>query len=156
MAGCVVLGILRFHWLPRAVREWSKSEQRVQDLQTLASIDPLTGVYNRRQFETLAQSELSRSQRYMRPLSFLIIDIDHFARVNDQFGHEIGDWVLKMVATTITSANRNSDLVEFALMLPESTRDRTYRRRTNTGHGARQCYRDRAGQIEPDGQHRDR
>jgi diguanylate cyclase (GGDEF)-like protein len=127
VAGCVVLGLLLYYWLPAAVREWTASEQRAQDLQTLASIDALTGVYNRRQFEVLARAELARAQRYMRPVSFLIVDIDMFKRVNDTFGHEMGDWVLKMVATTLMSAKRDSDLVaryggeEFALILPETT-----------------------------------
>ena len=127
VAGCVVLGLLLFHWLPQAVREWSNSEQRMHDLATLAAIDPLTGVYNRRQFETLARAELARAQRYFRPLSVLVVDVDFFKRVNDNFGHEIGDWVLKMVATTIKSAKRDSDIVarmggeEFVVMLPETT-----------------------------------
>lgn len=126
-AGCVVLGLLLFHWLPLAVKEWTKSQQRVQDLKTLASIDPLTGLYNRRQFDTLARAELARAQRYVRPLSILIIDIDFFKRVNDGFGHEMGDWVLKMVATTISSAKRDPDIVarlggeEFVVLLPETT-----------------------------------
>lgn len=126
-AGCVVLGLLMFHWLPLAVREWKKSDQRMQDLKILAAIDPLTGIYNRRQFEVLARAEFARTQRYLRPLSILIVDIDFFKRVNDNFGHEMGDWVLKMVATTISSAKRDADVVarmggeEFAIMLPETT-----------------------------------
>jgi diguanylate cyclase (GGDEF)-like protein len=126
-AGCVVLGLLLFHWLPLAVRDWRRSEQRTRDLQTLAAVDPLTGLYNRRQFETLARAELGRSQRYMRPCSFLMIDIDHFKGVNDTFGHEMGDWVLKTVATILASARREADVVarfggeEFVIMLPETT-----------------------------------
>jgi diguanylate cyclase (GGDEF)-like protein len=127
VAGCVVLGLLLFHWLPLAVRDWKRSEERAHDLQTLAAVDPLTGVYNRRQFEVLARAELARCQRYMRPCSFLMIDIDHFKRVNDTFGHELGDWVLKMVATTLASARRDADVVaryggeEFVIMLPETS-----------------------------------
>ena len=127
IAGCVVLGLLLFHWLPSAVRDWKRSEERARDLQTLAVIDPLTNLYNRRQFENLARAELARCQRYMRPCSFLMVDIDHFKRVNDTFGHEMGDWVLKMVASTLASARRDADVVarfggeEFVIMLPETT-----------------------------------
>ena len=129
VAGGVVLGLLLFHWLPHAVKDWKRSEQRAQDLQSLAAIDPLTGLYNRRQFETLARAELARCQRYVRPCSFLMIDVDHFKLVNDTFGHEMGDWVLKMVANTLTAARRDADVVarfggeEFVIMLPETTRD---------------------------------
>jgi diguanylate cyclase (GGDEF)-like protein len=127
VAGFVVLGLLLFHWLPLAVRDWKRSEERALDLQSLAAIDPLTGLYNRRQFETLARAELARCQRYMRPCSFLMIDIDHFKRVNDTFGHETGDWALKMVARTLASTSREADVVarfggeEFVIMLPETT-----------------------------------
>jgi diguanylate cyclase (GGDEF)-like protein len=126
-AGCVVFGLLLLHWLPLAVRDWKRSEQRTRDLQTLAAVDPLTGLYNRRQFESLARAELGRSQRYMRPCSFLMIDIDHFKQVNDTFGHEMGDWVLKTVATILATARREADVVarfggeEFVIMLPETT-----------------------------------
>jgi diguanylate cyclase (GGDEF)-like protein len=129
VAGGVVLGLLLFHWLPHAVKDWKRSEQRAQDLQSLAAIDPLTGLYNRRQFETLARAELARCQRYVRPCSFLMIDVDHFKVVNDTFGHQMGDWVLKMVANTLTAARRDADVVarfggeEFVIMLPETTRD---------------------------------
>jgi diguanylate cyclase (GGDEF)-like protein len=113
-AGCVVLGLLLLRWLPLAV-------------ETLATIDWLTGLYNRRHFETLARAELSRSLRYMRPLSVLMIDIDHFKAVNERFGHAVGDRVLQAVATVCLAAKRDADIVarvggeEFALMLPETT-----------------------------------
>jgi predicted signal transduction protein with EAL and GGDEF domain len=83
IAGCVALGLLLFVRLPRAVWEWKQSEQRAQDLTTLAAVDPLTGIYNRRQFETLAQAKFDRAQRYMRPVSVLIVDIDYFKRHRD-------------------------------------------------------------------------
>jgi diguanylate cyclase (GGDEF)-like protein len=126
-AGCVVLGLLLLRWLPAAVKEHSQSERHVDDLKVLAAIDPLTGLYNRRQFEAIAGSEWARFQRYLRPLSILIIDIDHFKSINDRFGHAAGDNVLTGVATICDSARRQSDTVariggeEFALLMPETT-----------------------------------
>src|SRR5690242_16752346 len=129
VAGTVVLALLLYQLLPEAVREWAKSQQRSRDLEKLAAIDPLTGISNRRQFESLARAELGRSQRYMRPLSLLMIDIDHFKQVNDRFGHEAGDRVLKFLANVLISAKRASDVVgriggeEFAILLPETSKE---------------------------------
>ncbi|HEY1746864.1 MAG TPA: GGDEF domain-containing protein [Xanthobacteraceae bacterium] len=126
-AGCVVLGLLLFRWLPLAVRERGRAEQRATDLETLAALDWLTGLYNRRHFESLAGAELARSQRYLRPLSVLMIDIDHFKEVNDHFGHPTGDRVIRAVANVLLATKREADLAarvggeEFAVMLPETT-----------------------------------
>ena len=96
------------------------------DLKILAAVDELTGLYNRRHFELLARAEWIRFQRYFRPLSVLIIDVDHFKTVNDRFGHDEGDKVLKLIAIVCGSAKRESDAVariggeEFALLLPET------------------------------------
>ena len=129
VAGCVVLGLLLGHWLPTAVKEWQQSELRAEDLKTLAAVDSLTGLSNRRHFGLLAQAEFARSQRYMRPVSLLVIDVDHFKTVNDTFGHEQGDLVLKSVASILAAAKRESDLLariggeEFAMLLPETTKE---------------------------------
>ena len=126
-AGTVVLCLLLWRWLPLAVKERNKADQRATDLEMLAAVDFLTGVYNRRQFETLARAELARCQRYMRPLSVVMLDIDHFKAVNDRFGHAAGDRVLKSVADLCRAAKRDSDIIarlggeEFAIMLPETT-----------------------------------
>jgi diguanylate cyclase (GGDEF)-like protein len=126
-AGCVVLGLLLLRWLPLAVRERGKAEQRARDLETLAAVDWLTDLYNRRHFETLARRELARSQRYLRPLSLLIVDVDHFKAVNDRFGHATGDRVLQAAATACQRIKRDADVVariggdEFAVILPETT-----------------------------------
>jgi len=126
-AGTVVLCLLLWRWLPLAVKDRNIADQRASDLETLAAVDFLTGVYNRRQFEALARAELARCQRYLRPLSVMMLDIDHFKAVNDQFGHAAGDRVLKSVADLCRAAKRDSDIVarvggeEFAIMLPETT-----------------------------------
>jgi diguanylate cyclase (GGDEF)-like protein len=127
VAGAVVLGLLLLRWLPLAVKERGCAEQHATDLEMLAAHDWLTGLYNRRHFETLARAELARSQRYLRPLSVLMIDIDHFKAVNDQFGHAAGDRVLQAVAAVCRSIKRDADVVarvggeEMAMMLPETT-----------------------------------
>jgi diguanylate cyclase (GGDEF)-like protein len=127
VAGCVVLGLLLLRWLPSAVTEHAVSKQNFDDLKTLAAIDGLTGLYNRRHFETLSVAEWARFQRYLRPLSILIIDVDHFKAINDRFGHDVGDNALKIIADLCNSVKRDSDISariggeEFALLLPETS-----------------------------------
>jgi diguanylate cyclase (GGDEF)-like protein len=95
-------------------------------LEKLATIDSMTGLYNRRHFLALAGAEWSRFQRYQRPLSILMIDIDHFKSVNDRYGHAVGDQAIISVATACQRGKRNSDVVgrlggeEFAIFLPET------------------------------------
>jgi diguanylate cyclase (GGDEF)-like protein len=127
LAGGVVLILLLWRWLPLAVKERDNAEQRASDLETLAAIDFLTGIYNRRHFEMLARAELARAQRYMRPLSILMIDIDNFKAINDRMGHAAGDRVLQNVAAVCRTEIRDSDVVarvggeEFAILLTETT-----------------------------------
>jgi diguanylate cyclase (GGDEF)-like protein len=95
-------------------------------LEKLATTDSMTSLYNRRHFLTLAGAEWSRFQRYQRPLSMLMIDIDHFKSVNDRYGHAVGDQAIISVATACQHNKRNSDVVgrlggeEFAVLLPET------------------------------------
>ncbi len=94
--------------------------------QQLAMTDPLTGLYNRRGFFELARHELERSRRFNRPLSMMMIDVDHFKNVNDLYGHAVGDEVLRELAERFRSVMRESDLLcryggeEFCFLLPES------------------------------------
>lgn len=96
------------------------------EVQRLASIDELTGLYNRRHFLDIAQVEFSRGLRYGRSLSAMLLDIDHFKDFNDTYGHAIGDKVLQVVARHCKQSLRNTDILgryggeEFAILLPET------------------------------------
>ena len=89
----------------------------------------MTGLNNRRHFLVLARNEWARFKRYGRPLALLMIDIDQFKSVNDTYGHDVGDEVIKAVAGVLQAGKRTTDIVgrlggeEFAMMLPEATLD---------------------------------
>lgn len=108
----------------------SELADQAEALERLACVDGLTGLNNRRHFLTLAESEWSRFQRYQRPLALLMIDIDFFKSVNDTYGHDAGDAVLKAVSEALNKNKRTSDIAgrlggeEFALVLPEATLER--------------------------------
>lgn len=101
-------------------------EQRTEILKWLSITDPLTGLYNRRYFIEQIELEFKRSKRYSRDLSLLMLDIDHFKLVNDNYGHQIGDIVLRKISSVIINLLRDSDLAfryggeEFMIILPET------------------------------------
>lgn len=100
-----------------------------EQLKKLASTDPLTGVWNRRYLFTLAQQEFHRTQRYHRPFTVLMIDIDYFKKINDTYGHALGDEVLTVMSQTILNCLRKVDFFgrfggeEFMAFLPETDTD---------------------------------
>lgn len=95
-------------------------------VENLAILDPLTACYNRRHFINLAEKELSRANRFSRPLSLMILDIDHFKHVNDTYGHPVGDDVLKQLVELCQRELRTSDMIgryggeEFCILFPET------------------------------------
>ncbi|MBI3241164.1 MAG: diguanylate cyclase [Chloroflexi bacterium] len=97
-------------------------------VQRLAVIDSLTGLYNRRQFFALAVREFERSRRYHEPLSAIMFDIDYFKRINDTYGHAVGDQVLHLIAEQCQGCMRETDLLgryggeEFVVLLPVTDR----------------------------------
>ncbi|HLI24802.1 MAG TPA: GGDEF domain-containing protein, partial [Acidimicrobiales bacterium] len=97
------------------------------EVERMAAIDGLTGLANRREFENALAREVSRCQRVREPLSLMLIDVDHFKRVNDTRGHLAGDEVLRTLAATLQQQVREMDIVaryggeEFAVLLPSCT-----------------------------------
>lgn len=96
------------------------------ELRTLATTDPLTGAQNRRYFMERAEEEFDRSRRYGHPMSIVAIDIDHFKKINDTYGHPAGDVVLKDIVRISKRLLRTSDIFgriggeEFSIMLPQT------------------------------------
>ncbi len=107
----------------RDITERKLAEQKLHEL---AITDSLTGVFNRRHFYYVAQTELERSHRYDRNMAIILLDIDHFKWVNDSFGHLIGDQMLQALAQRCRSNLRVFDTIgrfggeEFIILLPET------------------------------------
>ncbi|MCS6880382.1 MAG: diguanylate cyclase [Oscillochloridaceae bacterium] len=98
-------------------------------VQQLATLDSLTGVSNRRHFFELARREVERAERYHRPLSLLMIDVDYFKQFNDTYGHVAGDQALQIIAARMRDNLRQNDIIgrfggeEFIVLLPETGND---------------------------------
>ena len=119
---CCSLGLtwLVSAWLVFAVKEQSR---RLKDM---AITDPLTGAYNRRYLEEQARHAMHAWQRYRRPATMLLIDIDYFKRINDKYGHSVGDSAIKRLVEVISERIRSVDTVcrfggeEFVVLLSET------------------------------------
>ncbi len=106
-----------------------RNAELVDRLRAQATIDPLTGCHNRRGFDEILAVEFNRSRRYSRPLSLVLLDIDHFKKINDDFGHEVGDHALQRIGRAVRHTFRTTDSAcryggeEFALVFPETTKE---------------------------------
>jgi len=117
---------LDWKWTAARLLAASRVVAMQRDLERLATTDALTGALNRRRFMERGAEEFTRSRRYDRPLSVVMLDIDHFKRVNDTHGHATGDEAIRMTVRCCKSSLRGCDIIgrlggeEFAVVMPET------------------------------------
>ncbi len=110
------------------IRDNTETVHLMQSLEHLALTDSLTGIYNRRHFEELAQREIALAQRSLAPLSIIMFDLDHFKRVNDTYGHLAGDKVLASISHAVLARLRPGDIFaryggeEFIILAPNTNK----------------------------------
>ena len=123
---CIFLLII-FYFLIGNVGSRLKRDE--QELLLAATHDGLTKLYNHSEFNKLLSNEIKIAKRYMRTVSLLMADIDHFKLVNDQYGHQAGDVVLEQISEIFTEQSRDVDSVcryggeEFTIIAPETSRE---------------------------------
>jgi diguanylate cyclase (GGDEF)-like protein/PAS domain S-box-containing protein len=127
----LLLGVVRDLSAEKQIEE---DRQRIQDeliqankrLESMAFVDVLTGLHNRRYFEKVLQDRCAETLRYGNPIGCVLLDIDHFRPINEAFGHDVGDAVLKQIAELLAHEAREVDIVtrfsgeKFALLLPQT------------------------------------
>jgi diguanylate cyclase (GGDEF)-like protein len=103
-----------------------------RELEKLATVDKMTGAYNRIIFDEIIEREIERIRRYRRPFSMLMFDIDHFKEVNDNYGHNGGDYVLRTIADFVRENIKTLDYFvrwggeEFLIICSDRKMDETY------------------------------
>lgn len=104
----------------------SQLQSHIDILYELATIDEKTGVYNNKFFKTISEMEIEKARRGMEPLSLLIVDLDHFKKINDTYGHLTGDAILKRLGSLLKDNTRKYDIVsrfggeEFIVLFPNT------------------------------------
>jgi two-component system, cell cycle response regulator len=134
---CGVLLVYPMIW--RGLREQGELRRmtaslsaRSQTLEYAAVTDPLTGLYNRRYFDDALTEYLDAFQRIDKPIGMILLDIDHFKKVNDTHGHDVGDDVLRQIAACLLEFTRYHDVVarlggeEFAILSPNVSQSQLY------------------------------
>lgn len=141
IAGGIIIGAVRLHgaagfWTPdresllesylSTAASVLSNLRLLQSMSEQANIDPLTGIYNRRFCEDYARKLMAMARRKNTPLGFIMMDLDHFKSINDVYGHETGDRILKQFAKTVTQSMRETNLIarfggeEFVVLLPDT------------------------------------
>ena len=129
VVGVIFSQLILYPMLKKGSKERTNLDLRAESLQKQATTDPLTGMHNRRYFEEALKGYLAEFNTIGANLGLLILDLDHFKSVNDNFGHDVGDLVLKEVALRMRAICREHDIVarlggeEFALITPFASRD---------------------------------
>jgi len=106
--------------------EIARLRAEISELSELVATDPLTGLFNYRHFKQMLQTEMDRSKRSSIPTSLVLADIDHFKAVNEEYGHEVGNLVLKQIADICRGELRTTDLIcryvgeVIAIIFPET------------------------------------
>ncbi|PTY00366.1 diguanylate cyclase [Opitutus sp. ER46] len=124
----LVKGEITPRLLERSLRYAMKLADTLEALRQLATVDELTGLKNRREFDRLLEEEQERALRFNQPLALLMADVDHFKMINDSHGHPVGDIALREVARRLRAQARNVDRVaryggeEFAVLLVQADR----------------------------------
>lgn len=115
------------HELSQKKFDAKRLQQKHDLLNKLAGTDGLTGLYNRREFFNISESLIFKAKNQFESYSFMMLDLDHFKNVNDTYGHDVGDIVLKSVTKKLTEAKRSDDVFgriggeEFAILLPNTS-----------------------------------
>ena len=115
-------------------KQLSENEAMRAELREQAIRDPLTNAYNRRFLIEILDGEISRSKRYEEPFSLVMMDVDHFKILNDNFGHQAGDSVLKQLVSLLKETTRKSDVIcrcggeEFVVLMPNTTQKDAFQR----------------------------
>ncbi|WP_168204202.1 transporter substrate-binding domain-containing diguanylate cyclase [Aliikangiella coralliicola] len=134
ISGAATLVLVIFFWWNRRLsalneklaKAHSELAIKSMELEALSITDPLTKIFNRLKMDQVLITELNRAERYRRPLSIIMIDLDHFKRINDNYGHIIGDLVLFRAAQELRNNLRHNDLLgrwggeEFLVICPEA------------------------------------
>ena len=105
-------------------------KENIEILYELATIDEKTGVYNNKFFKTISEMELEKARRGIEELSLIIVDLDHFKKINDTYGHMVGDAVLKKLGKILKNSTRKYDIIsrfggeEFIVLFPNTNLQR--------------------------------